>query len=205
MIYIHYWLLFFKNGNFKYTTVSQRLTFISFSLFHIFLSNSFLSYYRFSNSHAKRNITSVIYIAYFENFCYVMYYIMPEICIGAYFLEGYFYCYSQQIKSALGNESLILHSLIKRGQYFLGRKLLFIDLKLGTHTKLLENVQRRNKTYISNFSRWLNFYFFLLDCKLSLCFFFVFRLFASFNVFLWEHFALAFIMKYFTSSWFERG
>ena len=78
---------------------------------------------------------------------------MPEICIGAHFLEGYFYCYSQQIKSALGNESLILHSLIKRGQYFLGRELLFIDLKLGTHTKLLKNVQRRNKTYISNFSR----------------------------------------------------
>ena len=111
-------MLFFKNDNFKYTTVSQRLTFISFSLLHIFLSNSFLSYYLFSNSHAQRNITSVIYIAYFGNFCYVMYYIVPEICIGEHFLEGYFYCYSQQIKSALGNESLILHNLIKRAQYF---------------------------------------------------------------------------------------
>ena len=86
--------------------------------FTFFLSHRFLSYYLFSNSHAQRNITSVIYIAYFGNFCYVMYYIVPEICIGEHFLEGYFYCYSQQIKSALGNESLILHNLIKRAQYF---------------------------------------------------------------------------------------
>ena len=64
MIYMHYWLPFFKNDNFKYTTASQRLTFNSFSLYHIFLSDRFLSYYLFSNSYAQRNTMPVIYIAY---------------------------------------------------------------------------------------------------------------------------------------------
>ena len=57
-------MLFFKNDNFNYTTASQRLTFNSFLLFHIFLSDRFLSYYLFSNSYVQKNITPVIYIAY---------------------------------------------------------------------------------------------------------------------------------------------
>ena len=132
-IYIHYWLLFLKNDNFKYTTASQRLTFNSFSLF--FLSYCFLSYYLFSNSYAQRNITSLIYLAYcilWESFCYVMYYI----CICGYFFEDWFYCYSQKIESDVANESLISYNLIKRAPYFfLGRELLFIDFKLTKHTK----------------------------------------------------------------------
>ena len=43
-----------------------------------------------------------------------MYYIVSEICIGGRFLDNYFYCYFQQIMSAIANESLILYkNLIK--------------------------------------------------------------------------------------------
>ena len=65
-----------------------------------------------------------------------MYYIVSEICIGGHFLEDCFYCYSQQIKSAVANESPIPYKPYKKSTiFFLGRELLFIDLKLGTHTK----------------------------------------------------------------------
>ena len=47
-----------------------------------------------------------------------MYSIVPEICIGGHFLEDCFYCYSQQIKPAAANESLINYNLIKRTPYF---------------------------------------------------------------------------------------
>ena len=124
MIYIHYWLLFFKNDNFKYTTASQRLTFNSLSWFHIFLSHRFLSYYIFSNFYAQRqrNITSVIYIAYriLWEFLLCTDCMVSKICIGGNLLEDWFYCYSQQIKSAVGNESLIPYNLIKGHQFFSG-------------------------------------------------------------------------------------
>ena len=42
-------------------------------------------------------------MVYFEIFCYVMYYIVPEKCIGERFLEDCFYCYSQEIISAVTN------------------------------------------------------------------------------------------------------
>ena len=65
-----------------------------------------------------------------------MYYLVSEIGIGAHFLEACSYFYFQQIKSAVANESLIPYNLMKRAPYFfLGREQLFIDLKLGTHTK----------------------------------------------------------------------
>ena len=88
MIYQHYWQLFFKSGNFKYTTTSQKLTF--FLVVH-FLSHRFLSCYLFSNSHAQRNLTSTIYITYRILWVLAMY-IVPEICIGGCFLEDCFYC-----------------------------------------------------------------------------------------------------------------
>ena len=47
-----------------------------------------------------------------------MYYIVSEICIDGHFSEDCFYCYSQQIKSAVANESLIPYNLRKRAQYF---------------------------------------------------------------------------------------
>ena len=43
-----------------------------------------------------------------------MCHIVPEICIGGRFSEDCFYCYSQQIISAVANESLISYNLIKR-------------------------------------------------------------------------------------------
>ena len=59
-----------------------------------------------------------------------MHYIVSEIFIGEHLLEDCFYCYSQMIKSDVANESLIPYNL---AIFFLGRELLFIDLKLG-HT-----------------------------------------------------------------------
>ena len=74
-------------------------------------------------------------MVYFE-FLLLMYYIESDICIGGRFLEDCFYCYSQQIIYAVTNESLIPYNLIKKAPYFfLDRELLFIALKLGTHTK----------------------------------------------------------------------
>ena len=112
IIFIYYWLPIFKIDSFNYTVTSERRSFSSFSLFYIFLSQFFF-YYLLSNSHAQRNIVSIIYIAYiiyFESFCYVMYYI----CIGGRFLEDCSYYYSQQIISAVANESLICFNLVKR-------------------------------------------------------------------------------------------
>ena len=94
-------------------------------------------------------LLSILHIVYFESFCYVMYYIAFEICIGEHFLEDCFYCYSQQMKSSVAHEPLIPYNLIKRTPYFfLGRELLFIDLKPGTHTKQLKNVQS-NKNFLN--------------------------------------------------------
>ena len=59
----HYWLLFFKNDNFKYTTTSQRRYFNLLSLFDIFSSHRPLFCISF-HSHAQRKIIPVIYIAY---------------------------------------------------------------------------------------------------------------------------------------------
>ena len=55
-------LMIHKHENFKYTTASQRLNF--FSLFYISLFHRSLSHYFFSNSHAQRSTTSIIFIAY---------------------------------------------------------------------------------------------------------------------------------------------
>ena len=43
-----------------------------------------------------------------------MHYIVLEICIGGSFLEEWFYWYSQQIISAVTNESLTPYDPIKR-------------------------------------------------------------------------------------------
>ena len=59
-----YWKLNCNNDNFKYTTISQIKSFNAFLLFHVFLSHRFLFYCLFSNSHAQKYFTSVIYISY---------------------------------------------------------------------------------------------------------------------------------------------
>ena len=110
MVYIYYRLLFFKNNNFKYTTISRRRSSILSRYFTFFFSS-------FSSS---LSLTSIIYIVYrilcmlYMRFCYVMYYIVSEIYIGGRFLEHCFYYYSQQIISAVAKESLIPYNLTQR-------------------------------------------------------------------------------------------
>ena len=122
-------MLFFKNNNFKYTAAFQRLNFNSFLSFHIFLSHCFLSYYLFSNSYAKHHVCNLYRI--WNTFIIFAMQSITE-CWNRYwstFLRG-------QIKSTVAHEFLILHNLMKRTPYFLlSIELLFIDLKLGTHTK----------------------------------------------------------------------
>ena len=139
MIYIHYWLPFFKNDNFKYIKTSQKVTFNFSSLFYNFLSHHFFSYYLFffSNSHAQRNITSIIYIVY-----RILWFLLCNVLhsVGNMywwtFLRGLFLLLFPKTISTVANESLIPYNLIKKVAYlFLVGKLLFIDLKLGTHTK----------------------------------------------------------------------
>ena len=86
----------------RLTATFQRF-FNSFSLFYVYLSHRFLFHYLISNSHTQRNSTSInkLYrMSYTLSFCNVMYYIVSEVHIGC-FLEDCFYCYSQQIISAI--------------------------------------------------------------------------------------------------------
>ena len=120
MIYIHYWLLFLKKNNFKFTAASQWWTFDSLSLFQMFLSHlCFLNISSQMLMHKETScVQSISHIVYFESFCYVRCYIVLGLCIGESFLEECFYCYSQQIKSVVGNESLVPYKLIKKAPCF---------------------------------------------------------------------------------------
>ena len=53
-------------------------------------------------------------ILYTLSFCHVMYYMVSEIHIDGRFLEDCFYCYYQQIISAVAQESLIPYNQIKQ-------------------------------------------------------------------------------------------
>ena len=64
--------------------------------------------------HKKHHIYNLCHIPYTSSFCYLMYSITSEIYIGGRYLEDCFYCYFQQIISAVANEYLILYHLIKR-------------------------------------------------------------------------------------------
>ena len=63
--------------------------------------------------HKKNHGYNLYRISYTLSFCYVMYYLVSEICIGGRFLEDCLYCYSQKILSPVAIESLILYNLIK--------------------------------------------------------------------------------------------
>ena len=82
-------------------------------IYNALLTTILLSLFKFSRSRKHNvfilNTTSRI----FSFFC-VMYYIVLEICVGGSFLEDCFYCYSQQIISAVGSEYLIPNNLVKR-------------------------------------------------------------------------------------------
>ena len=110
------WLLFFKNNNFKYTTTSRRRYFNSFSLLYIFFISSFsflLSIFKLLCT-KKHNVYNLYCISTTLSFCYLIYYMVLEICIGGRFLEDCFYYYSQKIISAVANESLIPYNVIER-------------------------------------------------------------------------------------------
>ena len=112
MIYIHYWLLFFKNDNFE-CTIFQRIYFLS-RCFTFFISSfSFLlSLFKLSCT-KKHHIYNLYCILYTLSFYYVMYYIVSEIYIGRRVLEDCIFWYSQQIISAVANVSLIPYNLFK--------------------------------------------------------------------------------------------
>ena len=94
MLYMYYWLLFFKNDNLKCT--------------------SCFFYYLFSNSHAQRNIRSIIYIAYhiLSDFllCNVLLSV-GSLYWSTFVKELLLLRYSQQIISAVANESLIPYNI----------------------------------------------------------------------------------------------
>ena len=114
-IYIHYWLLFFKNDYFRYTTTSQRRSFNSVSQFWVFFSLfSFLLSLFKPSCIKKRHIYNLHRISYTLSFCYEICYLVSQIWIVWGFWEDFFYCYSQQVLSTVANESLDLYNLIKR-------------------------------------------------------------------------------------------
>ena len=64
MVYIYHGIVFFNNDNLKYTATFQRRLLILSPYFTFFSFIVFFLCYLFSNSHAKRNIASIIYVAY---------------------------------------------------------------------------------------------------------------------------------------------
>ena len=114
MVYIYHWLLLFKNDNLKYTAISQRRSFNSFTLFYIFFLISFfflLSFFKLSCT-KKHHVYNQYHISYTLRFCYAIYYIVLGIYIGRRFLKGS--CYSQQIIFVLAKKSLIPYNLTQR-------------------------------------------------------------------------------------------
>ena len=130
MIYIHYWLLFFTNDNFKYPITSQRVTFNSVLLFYIFSVSFLLCLFKVSCT-KNHHVYNLYHISHTLSFWYVMCYIVLEICIGGRLLED---CFIAIAKNYICCSYWITNSLqqYKKGTVFLDRKLLFIDLIFGT-------------------------------------------------------------------------
>ena len=111
MIYIHYWLLFLMNDNFKYTATCQKLIFNFLSLFYTFFISSFsflLSLFKLSFT-KKNHVYNLYRISYTLSFCYVIHYIVSEVCIGRHFFKE---CFPTNY-IAVTNESLIPYNLMK--------------------------------------------------------------------------------------------
>ena len=100
---------YLKNDNLKYTEISQRRSFY-FSCYFTFFHHLFLLKLSCIKKH---HVYNLYHISYISGFYYVIYYIVSEICIGGPFLEDCFYCYSQQITSAVAKEFLIPCKLIQ--------------------------------------------------------------------------------------------
>ena len=100
---VFYWLLFFKNDNLKYTAAPQIRSFNFFSLFYILLSLFKLSCTK------KYHVYNQYRISYTLSFCYVIHYIVSEVCIGRRFFKV---CFPTNY-IAVTNESLIPYNLMK--------------------------------------------------------------------------------------------
>ena len=98
----------FQHYNFKYIKTSRRRSSNYFFLFYILFISLFpFSLTLFKLSCAKKHHVYNLYrISYTLSFCYVMYYIVSETCIGGRYLEDCFYCCSQSIISVVANEYL---------------------------------------------------------------------------------------------------
>ena len=68
--------------------ISRYFKFFS-SSFSLLLSLFQLSFLK------KHHVYNLYWISYTLSFCYVMYYVLSEICIGRRFLDDCFYCYSE--------------------------------------------------------------------------------------------------------------
>ena len=86
-----------------------------FVILHFFISSFSFSLSLLKLSCTKKNhVYNLHRMSYTLSFCYVMYNIVSEICIGGRFLEDSFCCYTQQFISAVANEFLIPYNLISR-------------------------------------------------------------------------------------------
>ena len=140
-----------------------------------------------------------------------MYYIVSEVCIDEHFLEDCFYYYSQQVKSAVANESLFPCNLIKRAPYFFWVKKYCLLTHIISNLKFL----RSNENFFTKFIIYQQFqqvtYLLLVFVRLQTLvvfffFFFCFSAFCEFQCHFYKStFALTFMMKYFTSFRFEGG
>ena len=103
------WQLWIHNN------ISKTIFDFFFSLFQFFYLIVLFFVIPFQTfMHKKHHVCNLYRISYILSFCYIMYDIVSEICIGGRFLEDYFYCYSQELISAIAIESLIPYNFIKR-------------------------------------------------------------------------------------------
>ena len=93
----------------------SNINFLFFAAILNFVPHCFLSYDLLSNSCVQKrdHIYNLHQILCTLSFCYVMHYIVREIGIYGSFLENYFSCDSQQIRSALTNEPLSPYNFMK--------------------------------------------------------------------------------------------
>ena len=139
-----------------------------------------------------------------------MYYIVSEICIGGHFLEDWFYCYSQQIESAVAAESLVPCNITKREPYFFWGENCYYWLETW---HILCNL-KTFKEAIKTFWIWCGIFneviiyqhFQQVTLQTLVVFFICFSTFCEFQCHFYRNtFVLTFIIKYFTSFWFEGG
>ena len=138
---------------------------------------------------------------------------MLEICIGGYFLEDCFYCYSQQIRSAVANES---H---KWATYFFWvEKCYLLTCNLAhklSNLKAFKETLKRFECEVTFFTEVIIYqrfqqvtYLLLVFVWLqtSVVFFLCFSVFCELQCHFYKKtLVLKLIMKYLTSFWFERG